>query len=107
LEIADFFVDYYKTALEEGEILTEIEVPKLANNFTGTYLRFCPGERPIVGVALLISWKDGGSEDVRLALGCVGPRPVRAMEVEESLVGKSADEISAVTGDGRESRAAL
>lgn len=95
LEMADFFLDYYKTALGDDEILTEIEIPELKGNFTGTYLRFCPGERPIVGLALLLAWKDGVCEESRLVLGCVGPRPIRASEIEEDLRGRSPDEISA------------
>lgn len=95
LDIADFFVDYYQTALEHDEILTEIEIPKLSRNSSGTYLRFCPGERPSVAVAILIEWADGACANVRLALGCVGPKPIRAREVEMALRGKPADEISA------------
>lgn len=95
LEMADFFLDYYKTALGDDEILTEIEIPELKGNFTGTYLRFCPGERPSIGLALLMAWKNGVCENCRLVLGCVGPKPIRATEIEENLRGKSADEVSA------------
>jgi carbon-monoxide dehydrogenase medium subunit len=95
VEIADFFLDYYKTVLGDDEILTEIEIPELKGNVTGTYLRFCPGERPIVGLALLLAWKDGVCEESRLVLGCVGPRPIRASEIEEDLRERSPDEISA------------
>jgi len=107
LDISDFFMDYYKTALEEDEILTTVEVPKPEDHFSGTYLRFCPGERPIVGVALLIGWKDGGCEEIRLVLGCVGPTPIRAREVEESLCGISADEILAKAAEAGERAAFL
>jgi carbon-monoxide dehydrogenase medium subunit len=95
LDIADFFVDYYQTALEADEILTEIEIPKLSRNWSGTYLRFCPGERPSVAVAILIEWAEGVCADARLALGCVGPKPIRAREVEFDLRGKPAGEVSA------------
>jgi len=103
LELSSFFLDYYETALQQDEILTGIEISKLGENFTGTYLRLCPGERPTVAVALLIGWKDGMADDVRLALGCVGPTPIRAQEVEKSLSGRSAREILASAleaGDG-------
>jgi carbon-monoxide dehydrogenase medium subunit len=95
LEVADFFVDYYQTVLQAGELLTGIEIPKPGASFEGAYLRFCPGERPMVGVALLLDLKDGGCEEARLALGCVGPKPIRLSEVEDWLRGKSTDEISA------------
>ncbi len=94
-DIADFFLDYYQTALEPDEILTEIEIPKLSANWSGTYLRFCPGERPSVAAAILMLWADGACADARLALGCIGPKPIRAKEAELALRGKSADEIEA------------
>lgn len=94
LGMSDFFVDYYKTALESDEILTEIEIPKPKKNYTGAYRRFCPAERPLVSVAALIGWNQGVAEDVRLVLGCVGPKPIAAAEVEDALKGKSAREIS-------------
>ena len=95
IAVADFFVDYYKTALEPDEILTEIEIPKPVKNSTGAYLRFCPAERPMATAAAIIGWKDGAAHDVRLAMGCVGPTPIAAGEVGDALNKKSADEISA------------
>ena len=95
LDIRDFFVDYYQTALERDEILTEVEIPKLSANWSGTYLRFCPGERPSVAAAILMQWADGTCADARLTLGCVGPKPVRIPEVEVALRGKAAGEILA------------
>jgi carbon-monoxide dehydrogenase medium subunit len=95
IAISDFFVDYYKTALNEGEILTEIEIPKPENNVLGTYDRFRPGERPSATVALFMEWQDGNCQSLRLVMGCVGPRPIRAEGVEENFKGKSAEEILA------------
>jgi len=94
LNIADFFLDYYETALQADEVLTEIVVPKMKGDVSGTYLRFCPGERPIIAVALLMAWAGGGCSDARLAVGCVGPKPFRAAEIEADLRGKAADEIA-------------
>ncbi len=93
--IKDFFTDYYETALEKTEILTSIDVLKLPDNFRGDYLRFCPGEWPMVTVALLTRWADGACAEARLGLGCVGPRPIRVGEFEEMLRGKSGDELAA------------
>src|ERR1044071_2742116 len=93
LDIGDFFVDYYQTALERDEILTEVEIPKFSANWSGTYLRFCPGERPSVAAAILMRWADGTCAEARLALGCIGPKPVRIPEVESALKGKTAEAI--------------
>ncbi|HZJ38271.1 MAG TPA: FAD binding domain-containing protein, partial [Chthoniobacterales bacterium] len=70
--IKDFFTDYYETTLEKSEMLTNIDIPKLPDNFRGSYLRFCPGEWPMVTVALLTCWADGACAEARLGLGCVG-----------------------------------
>ena len=93
--IKDFFMDYYETALEKNEMLTDIDIPKLPDNFRGSYLRFCPGEWPMVTVALLTRWADGACAEARLGLGCVGPRPIRVGEFEQALRGKSGDELAA------------
>lgn len=93
--INDFFTDYFETVLQRNELLTNIEVPKLADNFRGSYLRFCPGEWPMVTVALLTRWADGACAEARLGLGCVGPKPIRVGQFEEALRGQSGDELAA------------
>jgi carbon-monoxide dehydrogenase medium subunit len=95
LSMGDFFVDYYQTALKSDELVTEIEIPKPAENCDGVYLRYCPGERPMVGVAAFLEWKNGTCANARVALGCVGPTPIRATEVEQWLAGKARAEILA------------
>lgn len=94
ISIADFFVDTYETSLQPDEMITEIEIPKPRGDISGTYLRFCPGERPMVSLALLAEWENGGAREIRIALGCVGPKPFRAVEGEQMLKGKSVQEIS-------------
>jgi aerobic carbon-monoxide dehydrogenase medium subunit len=93
--IDDFFTDYFETVVQRNELLTDIEVPKLADNFRGSYLRFCPGEWPMVTAALLTRWADGGCTEARLGLGCVGPKPIRITEFEQATRGKSSDELAA------------
>ena len=95
LGLADFFVDYYSTALAEDELVTAIEVSKLPPNSSAVFLRFCPAERPMANVAVAICWTDGVAIDVRVALGCVGSKPLRVAAVEEGLKGKTAGEIAA------------
>jgi carbon-monoxide dehydrogenase medium subunit len=95
LNLEDLFLDYYETVLKNDELLAEITIPKPAENCRGAYLRFCPGERPMVGVALLAEWNDGACSKLRLVLGCVGPKPLRASDAEELMTGKSPQEIQA------------
>ena len=99
LNLEDFFVDYYETVLRNDELLAEITIPKPAENSFGAYLRFCPGERPMVGVAFLAEWHNGVCAKPRLVLGCVGPKPLRASEAEAWVAGKSREEIQAGADD--------
>jgi carbon-monoxide dehydrogenase medium subunit len=100
--LKEFFVDYYDTALDQDEIITEIEIPKPGATSSATYLRFCPGERPVVSMALVINWKNATCDDIQLVVGCVGPRPFRAEEAEEMLKNKSAQEITSIALDAGE-----
>jgi aerobic carbon-monoxide dehydrogenase medium subunit len=99
LNLEDFFVDYYETVLRNDELLMEITVPKPAENSFGAYLRFCPGERPMVVVAFVAEWHNGVCAKPRLVLGCVGPKPLRAAEAEAWITGKSREEIQAGVDD--------
>ena len=107
VDLGDFFVDYYRTALTEDELVTTIEVSKFPPNFRAAYLRFCPAERPMANVAVGIGWNDGVARDVRVALGCVGSKPFRVTEVEENLQGKTAGEIAAESAKVAEEAARL
>ena len=93
IDLADFFIDDYCTALAEDEVVTSIEVNKFPANFRAAYLRFCPAERPMANAAVAVGWNNGVATDVRIALGCVGSKPFRVSAVENKLRGKSAREI--------------
>jgi carbon-monoxide dehydrogenase medium subunit len=91
IPITEFFVDAYESALEEDEILTEIVIPMPAQNAGVRYRKFGYLERPSAGVALHVVPDESGEsiQDVRIAVGCVGPRSIRVEEAEEQLRGKS------------------
>ena len=88
-----FFVDAYETSLAADEVLTEIRVPTAGANRKCAYLKFGYLERPSVGVAIALSL-NGVVNDVRIAVGCAGPAPIRVAEAEALLNGKSKDEAS-------------
>jgi carbon-monoxide dehydrogenase medium subunit len=88
----DFTLDYFETALEPGELLTEIQVP-VPPPHTGTaYTKFniIESDLATVGVAVSITLgsSDGMCSDVRIGLGAVAPAPMRAKQAEEVLRGK-------------------
>ncbi len=90
LRLDEFFVDYYQTALEPGELLTEIHVPP-PSRAGWAHIKFTPRsveDFATVGVALTLSANDSTCEDVRLALNSVASTIVRAKRAEEVLRGK-------------------
>ncbi len=90
LSLGDFFVDYYQTALNPGELLTEIRVPAPSRP-AWSHIKFTPRsieDFATVGVAITLRAKDGICEDVRLGLNSVAPIIVRAKQAECVLHGK-------------------
>ncbi|HWP34014.1 MAG TPA: xanthine dehydrogenase family protein subunit M [Thermodesulfobacteriota bacterium] len=96
-----FFTAPYTTALEPDEVLTEVEVPALPPRSAAVYRKFGILERPSVGVAvaLTLSADGAGFDDVRIAVGCVGPVPRRMPEAERLLKGCGVEEALARLGE--------
>jgi aerobic carbon-monoxide dehydrogenase medium subunit len=92
MSVGDFFLDYFETALEHGELLSEIQVPTIPHNTGAAYTKFNVIENDMatvgVAVSITLSSKDGHCEDVRIALANSAPRPMRAKQAEEHLRGK-------------------
>ena len=87
IPLAEFFTDYFETSLQPDEILVNVEVPCPPPTLHGVYLkhRFRAGDLAIVGVAAMISVREGVCEESRLALAGVGPVPFRVREAENLL----------------------
>ncbi|MFC6080692.1 FAD binding domain-containing protein [Sphaerisporangium aureirubrum] len=87
----DFFLDYLETALEPGEILTAVRVPKLGEGWGFHYEKFHRTAQSwaIVGVAAAVRVSDGSRsiEEARVGLTNMGAVPVRATAVESAAPG--------------------
>jgi aerobic carbon-monoxide dehydrogenase medium subunit len=83
----DFFVDMYATALEAGDLLLEVEIPRLPVGMKSVYQRLHRYQRPTLGVAVGAVVSKGALEEVRLAVGCVAPKAERLRELEPKLSG--------------------
>ncbi|MGW3473498.1 FAD binding domain-containing protein [Saccharopolyspora sp. NPDC000995] len=88
---ADFFVDYFTTALEPDELLVEVRMPK----WTGCNAHYEKFNRvaqawSIVGVAAVVRVSEGTIAEARIGLTNMGPTPIRARGVEQALVGQPA-----------------
>jgi aerobic carbon-monoxide dehydrogenase medium subunit len=88
----DFFVDYLTTALEPGEILTGVRVPKLGGDWGYRYEKFHRTAQAwaIVGVAALARRSNGHVAEARVGLTNMGSVPVRASAVEAAAAGAAA-----------------
>ena len=89
---SDFFVDYLTTALEEGELLVEIRVPKLTGSWGVRYEKFNRVAQAwsIVAVAAAVRREDGHIAEARIGLTNMGPTPLRARATEAALTGAAA-----------------
>jgi aerobic carbon-monoxide dehydrogenase medium subunit len=92
---ADFFVDLLTTALDAGEILTEVRVAPLAAKTGSAYVKVPQPASgfALVGVAAVVTL-DGSGKIASARIGVTGaaPKGYRATAVESALTGKSADQ---------------
>jgi carbon-monoxide dehydrogenase medium subunit len=88
----DFFVDYLTTALEPGEILTGVRVPKLGQGWGYRYEKFHRTAQAwaTVGVAALARRANGQVAEARIGLTNMGAVPVRATAAESAVAGADA-----------------
>lgn len=87
VKIADFFVDMYATALQQGELLLEVEIPRLPDGMASSYQRLHRYQRPTLGLAVAARFHDGIIADARLAVGCIGPKALRLSDLETKIDG--------------------
>jgi carbon-monoxide dehydrogenase medium subunit len=87
IALNDFFVDMYATVLEPGELLLEIQIPALPAGMKSAYLRLQRYQRPTLGVAVAARVSNGTIGEVRLAVGCVGPKLERLTVLETKIIG--------------------
>lgn len=88
---SEFFVDYFTTAIGEGEILTEIRFPKYTG-WGSHYEKFNRTAQAwsMVAIAAAIRVEGGSIAEARVGLTNMGNTPIRATGVEQALVGQAA-----------------
>jgi CO/xanthine dehydrogenase FAD-binding subunit len=93
INIDEFFTGPNKCTLEPDEMLREIQIPALHENFRGAFIKLSPRSRmdlAVVNVAVLCAKEKGKFKDIRISLGAVAPTPIRAQKAEMSLEGAKA-----------------
>lgn len=105
----EFFVDYFTTAIGEGEILTEIRFPKYTG-WGSHYEKFNRTAQAwsMCAVAAAIKVDGGTISEARVGLTNMGTTPIRATGVEQALVGQpaTADAVRAAAERATEGTAA-
>lgn len=95
----EFFVGYFTTALDQGEILIEVSLPVMdggkgdrRSGWSFHELSRRHGDFALVGISLTLDVDPVGQcHDVRLVLFGVGQTPLRVAAVEEFLEARQAD----------------
>jgi carbon-monoxide dehydrogenase medium subunit len=95
--IEQFFVSLFSTALQPGEILTEIRIPIPPARSGGAYFKLerKVGDFATAAVAAQVTLDDKGAvQRAGVALTNVGPTPIKARKAEDFLRGKKLDQAS-------------
>ncbi|MGD2295459.1 MAG: FAD binding domain-containing protein, partial [Candidatus Aminicenantes bacterium] len=92
LTLDEFFVDFFETALDEGELLLEVQVPVVPPRTAVVYEKFniIKNDQGIVSVAVSMTAEKNGTrcKSARIVLGAAASKPLRAKEAEAMLEGK-------------------
>ena len=85
---AEFFVDYFTTAVGEDEILTHVRIPK-HTGWGASYQKFTrvAQQWSIVAVAAAVRLEGGSIAGAKIGLTNMGSTPIRAAAVEQALAG--------------------
>jgi len=95
LPIEEFFLSLFSTALQPGEILTEIRIPLPAARSAGAYFKLerKVGDFATAAVAVQVTLDGNGIvQKVGIGLTNVGPTPIKAQQAEDFLRGQKLDE---------------
>jgi carbon-monoxide dehydrogenase medium subunit len=95
IPIEEFFLSLFSTALQPGEILTEIRIPVPPARSGGAYFKLerKVGDFATAAVAAQVTADaNGAAQNVGIALTNVGPTPIKAKKAEDFLRSKKLDE---------------
>ena len=100
----DFCTGVFQTALQEGEMVVEIRVPKLPASTGWSYVKMSRRAQDwaTVGAAAVVERSNGGISRAAVALANMGATAVRARAVERAIAdGAGIDEAAPLAGEGR------
>ena len=86
IELTNFFRDFYETALEPDEVLTEVIVPEVSKAAKQSYIKYVTRsseDRPCIGACAWVNLDQGGAcQELRVTLGAVAGTPQEFAEAE-------------------------
>ena len=93
LPIKDFFLGPGKTVLESNEIIWGFRIPEVDQASTYAFKKVPSRSSKglaVANIAVLMSFKGDDSivEDARVAVGAMGPTPIRCSRTEQLLIGE-------------------
>jgi carbon-monoxide dehydrogenase medium subunit len=83
------FLAFRDKLLKDGTLITEVGVPLADAGTAFDAVSRTPADAPIVCVAVKLRLDNSIARDVRVAVGGVGPLPVRLTRAEQTLEGKA------------------
>ncbi|PSR34480.1 MAG: hypothetical protein C7B46_04925 [Sulfobacillus benefaciens] len=88
----EFFTGYYQTALEPGELLVDIRIPKPQRPYGDAFVPLSVGGTDVLNAVTVTAHLELNAEgkltEVRLVAAGVGPRPLRMTAIEKVLDGQ-------------------
>lgn len=103
MALEDFYTDLFETAMEQGEMILEVQVPPPPPKTGSAYQKFnlIEDDQGIVAVAVTVTAdKSGVCSDAKVILGNAGVTPIRAKTAEKILIGnKLTDKLMAEAGE--------
>jgi carbon-monoxide dehydrogenase medium subunit len=94
IKAADFFVEMLTSAVQAGEIVTEVRIPAPAQPKAAAYLKVPQSASgfAVVGVAAQLKLDGGKCTEVSIGVTGLAPKAFRAKSVEDALRGQALDE---------------
>jgi len=114
LPLGEFVRGPWETSRAPDELLGSVALTPWAADTAAAYVKFGVHERPTLAVATALrldgavgTGRNGGGRiaEARIAVGCVGPKPVRVVDAEARLRGASLDDLEDAARAASESAA--
>lgn len=99
IAVHDFFTGLFETALNEGEVIKEIQVPALGDGSGAAYAKFFnPASRyAVVGVGAVVSIDNGSCSSCTIGVTGAASHAFRASTAEDLLTGSDLGEDAITT----------